>query len=164
MAASEHAGRSRHRPVSRPRTPPAYRICDGITEGVLYGMIVFAPWAFGTTERWSIWTMNVGGYVLGLLLAAKRSIRWRAGYRPVRWSEGGSEDAEGAKGATQTGGKRKRNFRGRTTIALAVLTPTTDVFSLGVVAVPAALIFEGSLAAGSVLKRFRARARSGEQT
>ena len=124
MAASEHAGRSRHRLVSRPRTPPAYRICDGITEGVLYGMIVFAPWAFGATDRWSIWTMNVGGYVLGLLLAAKRSIRWRAGYRPVRWSEGGSEDAEGAEGATQTGGKRKKNFRGRTTIALAVLTVT----------------------------------------
>ena len=51
-------------------------------------MIVFAPWAFGATERWSIWTMNVGGYVLGLLLAAKWWIRWRTGYRPARWGDG----------------------------------------------------------------------------
>jgi hypothetical protein len=51
-------------------------------------MVVFAPWAFGATERWSIWTMNVGGYLLGLLLAAKWVIRWQAGYRPVRWGDG----------------------------------------------------------------------------
>ncbi len=50
-------------------------------------MIVFAPWAFGATERWSIWTMNLGGYVLGLLLAAKWWIRCRAGYLPVRWGD-----------------------------------------------------------------------------
>jgi len=88
MDPSEHGRRSRHRHNSRPRTPEYYRICDGATEGVLYGMIAFAPWAFGATERWSIWTMNIGGYVLGLLLAAKWWIRWRAGYRPVRWGDG----------------------------------------------------------------------------
>src|SRR6266550_1231369 len=87
MDSSEHAGRSRHRHVSRLRTPKAHQICDGITEGVLYGMIVFAPWAFGATERWSIWTMNVGGYVLGLLLASKWLIRWRSAYEPVRWGD-----------------------------------------------------------------------------
>src|SRR5206468_7423621 len=88
MHSSEQAGRSRHRPDSRLRTPKAYRICDGVTEGALYGMVVFAPWAFGATERWSIWTMNVGGYILGLLLAAKWLIGWHAGYRPVRWGDG----------------------------------------------------------------------------
>src|SRR6266516_4013592 len=87
MHSSEQAGRSRHRPDSRLRTPKAYRICDGVTEGALYGMVVFAPWAFGATERWSIWTMNVGGYILGLLLAAKWLIGWHAGYRPVRWGD-----------------------------------------------------------------------------
>lgn len=40
-------------------------------------------------------------------------------------------------------------------IALAVVTPTTDVFSLGVVAVPALFIFEGSLLAARVVGRFR---------
>jgi sec-independent protein translocase protein TatC len=36
-------------------------------------------------------------------------------------------------------------------IALAVITPTTDVFSLGCVAVPALVIFEGSLLAARLL-------------
>ena len=124
MDSSEHAGRSRHRHVSRLRTPKAYRICDGVTEGVLYGMVVFAPWAFGATERWSIWSMNVGGYVLGLLLAAKWLIRWRAGYRPVRWGEAGSEEPQSAEGRARSGGMRKSHFGGLTTIALAVLTVT----------------------------------------
>ena len=35
-------------------TPKAYRICDGLTEGLIYFMIVLTPWAFGTTDRWSI--------------------------------------------------------------------------------------------------------------
>jgi len=87
-------------------------------------MIVFAPWAFGATERWSIWTMNVGGYVLGLLLAAKWLIRWRAVYRPVRWGEAGSEERQSAAGEAQTGGIRNNNLCDLATIALAVLTVT----------------------------------------
>lgn len=38
-------------------------------------------------------------------------------------------------------------------IALAVITPTTDLFSLACVAVPAMIIFEGSLVAGRLLLR-----------
>jgi O-antigen ligase len=34
-----------------------------------------------------MWTMNVAGYVLGGLLAAKLGIRWVRGYRPARWEE-----------------------------------------------------------------------------
>src|SRR6266704_931527 len=145
MAASEHAGRSRHRPVSRPRTPPAYRICDGITEGVLYGKMVFAPWAFGTTERWSIWTMNVGGYVLGLLLAAKWWIRWRAGYRPVRWGDedevrdpkseirsANPETVQDTEGSTASGkgsgDERSRRMASLLTAALATLTIVNLVY------------------------------------
>jgi O-antigen ligase len=67
--------------------PLVYRVCDGVSEGVIYFQVVFAPWAYGTTDRWSIWTMNVAGYVLGGLLAAKWWICWRSGYRPDRWSE-----------------------------------------------------------------------------
>lgn len=36
-------------------------------------------------------------------------------------------------------------------IVLALITPTTDVFSLGYVAIPAVLIFEGSLLAGRIM-------------
>jgi len=122
MDSSPHAGRARHRSASRARTPKAVRICDGVTEGVLYAMVVFAPWAFGTTERWSIWTMNVGGYILGVLLAAKWWIRWRTGNRPMRWGEAGGEETPGAEGEPQTAGIKKRSRRGLATIALAVLT------------------------------------------
>jgi hypothetical protein len=69
------------------RMPTVYRVCDGITEAILYFEAVFAPWAFGTTERWSISTMNVAGYALGALLLVKWLIRWRAGFRPMRWGE-----------------------------------------------------------------------------
>src|SRR5437867_937562 len=87
MEASENA-RSTNAPTQdRIRTPPSYRICDGLTEGVVYFAVVFAPWAFGTTERWSIWTMNIACYVLGALFMAKWLIRWRTGYQPVRGNE-----------------------------------------------------------------------------
>ena len=90
MEASEHARQMVFRQTSPLRTPRAYRICDGMTEALLYFMAVFAPWAFGTTERWSIWTMNLAAYALGALWFAKWSIRWRTGYRPMRW--GGEAD------------------------------------------------------------------------
>ena len=48
------------------------RYCDVLTEAVLYFMIVFSPWAFGTTQPWAVWTMNVGGFFLGALLLAKK--------------------------------------------------------------------------------------------
>jgi hypothetical protein len=51
-------------------------------------MVVFSPWAFGTTQEWAIWTMTVAGCVLGGLLAAKWLIRWRTGYEPSRWGSG----------------------------------------------------------------------------
>ncbi len=34
-------------------------------------MVVFSPWAFGTTQPWSIWMMNFCGYILGILLVSK---------------------------------------------------------------------------------------------
>jgi hypothetical protein len=101
-----------------------------MTEGVLYFTIVFAPWAFGTTERWSIWTMNVGGYVLGALLAAKWLIRWRSGYRQMRWTEAGAEETSNAEGKIPEAGRRTRGLGGRATIALGVLTVMTLAYCL----------------------------------
>ncbi len=48
-------------------------------------MVIFSPWAFGGWPKWSIWTMNIGGYALGLLYLAKLIIRHRTGFRPLRW-------------------------------------------------------------------------------
>ncbi len=62
-----------------------YRVCDDLTEPVIYLMALFSPWAFGTTQPWSIWTMNCAGYILGMLLAVKLAIRRLKGYHPGRW-------------------------------------------------------------------------------
>ncbi len=69
------------------RAPWVYRCCDGVTEAGLYFMVVFGPWAFGTTEDWSVSLMNLAGYGLGLLLLSKWLIRGLTGYRPARWGD-----------------------------------------------------------------------------
>lgn len=46
-------------------------ILDKCTEVLIFALIIFSPWAFGTTQDWSIRCMNLGGYVLGALLLAK---------------------------------------------------------------------------------------------
>jgi O-antigen ligase len=69
----------------RPGDVHLYTACEHGTAGLIYLMIIFSPWAFGTTQSWSIWTMNVAGYILGLLLAIKLFIRVTKGYLPPRW-------------------------------------------------------------------------------
>src|SRR2546426_807744 len=53
-----------------------YSACERATEWLIYFMVVFSPWAFGTTQAWSIEVMNCAGYLLGGLLAAKWLLRW----------------------------------------------------------------------------------------
>jgi len=65
-----------------------YRVCEDVTEVLIYLMLVFSPWAFGTTQHWSIWTMNAGGYALGALLGVKLWIRKVKGYCPARFDYG----------------------------------------------------------------------------
>src|SRR5258708_5345668 len=72
-------------PFLRARDVQLYRLCEYLSEALICFMVVFSPWAFGTTQPWAIWTMNAAGYVLGLLLAVKLVIRWLKGYRPARW-------------------------------------------------------------------------------
>jgi hypothetical protein len=62
-----------------------YRICDDLSGLLIFPMLVFSPWAFGTTEPWSIWTMNIAGYALGILLLIKLFIRGPKGYTALRW-------------------------------------------------------------------------------
>jgi hypothetical protein len=73
------------------------RACDGFTEVILYFMVVFTVWAFGTTPTpsvgsnpfWGIWTMNAAGFLLGTLLMIKIAVRWYYHYVPNSWSVSG---------------------------------------------------------------------------
>lgn len=69
------------------RTLRRYQVADAASGGMLGFMVVFSPWAFGTTQPWSIWTMNICGYTLGALLLTKQFIRVRHGYRPPHWDD-----------------------------------------------------------------------------
>ena len=70
--------------------PSAHRFADEATRVVLFGMIVFSPWAFGGWPAWSVWCMNVGGYALWALLAVKCWVRRWHGYLPPRWGGSGA--------------------------------------------------------------------------
>ncbi len=80
-----------------------YRLCDRLTGGLLCFMVTFGPWAFGTTEPWSIRVMNIGGYALGGILLFKWALRWGTGYRPPRWGESTEVDSNLASTEIQTG-------------------------------------------------------------
>lgn len=69
--------------------PGLHRWADRATEGLLLGMLVFSPWALAGWPSWSVWTMNVGGYALGLLWLVKVMVRSRNQYRPDRWTAPG---------------------------------------------------------------------------
>lgn len=77
----------RQRPV-RPAEVQCYRVADEFSGFVICLMVVFSPWAFGTTQPWSIGIMNLAGYGLGVVLAFKLFIRHVRGYRPLRWAGG----------------------------------------------------------------------------
>ena len=55
------------------------QLMDVLTEVILYSMMIFSPWAFGTTQDWAISVMNVAGFALGIFLLVKWIIRWRFG-------------------------------------------------------------------------------------
>jgi hypothetical protein len=62
-----------------------YRLCDDLSGALILPMLVFSPWAFGTTQPWSIWTMNIAGFALGILLLPKLFIRNWKKYPAPRW-------------------------------------------------------------------------------
>jgi hypothetical protein len=69
-------------------TPKPYRWADQATGFLLLVAVVFAPWAFGATQGWSIWTLNGIGYGMGVLLAFKGLVRWKVDFEPARWNDG----------------------------------------------------------------------------
>src|ERR1039458_5573007 len=115
----------------RARDVQLYRACEDLSEVLIYAMVVFGPWAFGTTQPWSVWIMNGAGYVLGIMLACKLSIRRLKDYHPSRWDD--RESVEG--GRKETGGRSQRSeVRGQGGMAashLAVLLAGLTVAILG---------------------------------
>jgi hypothetical protein len=93
-----------------------HTLYDRVTEWLLIALILFTPWAFGTTQTWSIWTANILCYGLGGLLVAKWVIRRQTGFRPVRWGEPAITGEESGEPALSP-----RRFEITTTI-LAVIT------------------------------------------
>lgn len=77
----------------RPRDVLAYQVLDDLSGLLVCFMAVFSPWAFGTTVPWAIWTMNIGGYALGLALLLKLTVRNLKGYNTPRWGASGSPRA-----------------------------------------------------------------------
>ncbi len=72
----------------RPADLHLYRLADETSGVILVAMVLFSPWAFGTTQPWAIGAMNLAGYVAGLLLLFKLAIRHLKGHRPLRWGAG----------------------------------------------------------------------------
>lgn len=61
------------RPPSRRRRTSAFgRRCDQATGVLLLFLVVFTPWAFGTTQTWSLLIAQVCGVAMLLLQAGKR--------------------------------------------------------------------------------------------
>jgi hypothetical protein len=103
----------------RARDVQIYLVCEQLTELLIYLMVLFSPWAFGTTQPWSIWVMTTAGYLLGMMLAFKLAIRRFAGYRPPRWDEG-----EGIGNPKSEIRNPKSEARGRRLLTAARLTAT----------------------------------------
>jgi hypothetical protein len=110
-----------------------YRLCDDFSGALIFLMIIFSPWAFGTTQMWSIWTMNVAGYALGVLLLAKLFIRGAKGYPAPRW--------ENFFARSGTNLRHRRSMTRGLTHALAGLTLAVLAFCL-ISAVNAAAIYD----------------------
>jgi O-antigen ligase len=69
----------------RSRPNQFYWILDDLSEYLIYLILVFTPWAFGTTEDWAIRTVNTLNYILGALLVAKWITRLVTRFKPGRW-------------------------------------------------------------------------------
>jgi hypothetical protein len=115
LKAADCPGRVRKSRSLRARDVQIYGICEPLTEGLIYLMVLFSPWAFGTSQPWSIWVMNSAGYVLGGMLGVKWAIRRLKGYRPPRWNDDWDEPSGAPAG-------RRLFTSSHITATLAVLT------------------------------------------
>ncbi len=78
------SSRARPGPILRPADVHLYRLSDDTSGLLILGLCLFSPWAFGTTESWSTWVMNVGGDLLALLWLIKLGLRRFKAYPAAR--------------------------------------------------------------------------------
>ena len=84
-----------------------YWTCEALRELTIYGMVIFSPWIFGTTQGWSIWAMNIAAYWLCLLSTLSFTIRKLCGYgalqrgSPQMLDAGDTKPWQGRLGATK---------------------------------------------------------------
>jgi hypothetical protein len=74
----------------RPRDIALYKVCDDLSGGLIFVMILFSPWAFGTTQHWAVWVMNGLGYLAGALFLVKWRIRSAKRYFTPLWGGAGT--------------------------------------------------------------------------
>ena len=79
--------RRRKRKRISDHAPDEHAACDGATEGLLIFLVLFTPWALGTSHPWAFWVANAAGYALGILWLAKVGIRKKDGFSPQRWGD-----------------------------------------------------------------------------
>ncbi len=65
--------------------PRAHAAAESATQAILFGMVIFSPWALAGTVPWALWTLNAGGFALGVLWVAKWILRRRVGFRRAAW-------------------------------------------------------------------------------
>jgi O-antigen ligase len=53
---------------------------------LIYSILIFSVWAFGSTEDWAISTLNTLNYLLGTFLAAKMVVCKITGFQPETWN------------------------------------------------------------------------------
>jgi hypothetical protein len=125
----------------RARDVQIYLVCEHLTELLIYLMVLFSPWAFGTSQPWSIRVMNSAGYLLGGMLAVKLAIRRLKGYRPPRWGEGeasGNPKSEIRSQESEVGDQRAKvrgqraEGRGRRLLTASQLTATLAVLTVAI--------------------------------
>lgn len=102
--------------------PPAYAACETATGGLLLFLVVFTPWAFGTTQTWSIWTANLAGYALGGLWLAKLLLRRQTGYQPRLWNSPPPVTIPGGEGPDSRPDVTTAPPRDRAALVLGALT------------------------------------------
>ena len=78
-----------------------YRLCDAAAGGLILLMVVFSPWAFGTTQTWAVRTMTGAAGLLGALLIVKLCIRKIKKYPAPRWDSADQKNSP-ARAATVT--------------------------------------------------------------
>jgi hypothetical protein len=92
---------SRSRQSAR-QTGRLYEAADRLSGLLIYFLLVFSPWALGSTYRWAAWVDTWAAFALGALLILKVGVRRFSPIVPARWG-GPEQGGGGGRGAFWVG-------------------------------------------------------------